>query len=55
VRLLGIVWFVKEMGFQSGYYWGHTLVGSMITIVGLAGSLATFAYLGVCRGRSTRT
>ena len=40
-RLLGIVLFVKEMGFQSGYYWGHTLVGSAITIIGLAGSLAS--------------
>ena len=52
VRLLGIVWFVKEMGFSSGFYWGHTLVGSMITIVGLATSLATFAYLAVGRGRA---
>jgi hypothetical protein len=26
-------------------------VGSMITILGLASSLAAFAYLAVCRGR----
>jgi exosortase/archaeosortase family protein len=51
LRLLGIVWFVQAMGFQSGFYWGHTLVGSMITILGLASSLASFAYLAVCRGR----
>jgi exosortase/archaeosortase family protein len=51
LRLLGIVWFVQAMGFQNGFYWGHTLVGSMITILGLASSLAAFAYLAVCRGR----
>jgi len=49
LRLLGIVWFVKAMGFSSGFYWGHTLVGSIITIVGLASSLALFAMLAVRR------
>jgi exosortase/archaeosortase family protein len=49
LRLLGIVWFVKSMGFKSGFYWGHALVGSIITIVGLAGSLATFAMVAVRR------
>jgi exosortase/archaeosortase family protein len=49
LRLLGIVWFVKGMGFSSGFYWGHTLVGSVVTIVGLAGSLAAFATLAVRR------
>jgi exosortase/archaeosortase family protein len=49
LRLLGIVWFVKGMGFSSGFYWGHTLVGSLITIIGLAGSLAVFAMLAVRR------
>jgi exosortase/archaeosortase family protein len=49
IRLLGIVWFVKAMGFSSGFYWGHTLVGSIVTIVGLASSLAMFAMLAVRR------
>jgi exosortase/archaeosortase family protein len=49
VRLLGIVLFVKAMGFSTGFYWGHTLVGSIITIMGLAGSLAMFAMVAVRR------
>jgi exosortase/archaeosortase family protein len=49
LRLLGIVLFVKQMGYASGYYWGHTLVGSIITIMGLATSLATFALVAVRR------
>ncbi len=53
LRLLSIVWFVQGMGFQSGF-WGHTLVGSMMTIAGLGGTLAIFVYLAVCRGRVAR-
>jgi exosortase/archaeosortase family protein len=54
IRLLGIVWFVKAMGFSSGFYWGHTLVGSIVTIVGLASSLAVFAMLAVSRKEKLR-
>jgi exosortase/archaeosortase family protein len=54
LRLLGIVLFVKHMGFASGFYWGHTLVGSIITIAGLASSLATFALMAVRRRRLVR-
>ncbi|HSZ46727.1 MAG TPA: hypothetical protein VK823_15420 [Streptosporangiaceae bacterium] len=49
LRLLNIVWFVRGMGFASGFYWGHTLVGSTITILGLASSLATFVFVTVRR------
>ena len=44
-RLLAIVWFVRGIGFTSGFYWGHTMVGSIITIVGLACSLGVFVVL----------
>jgi exosortase/archaeosortase family protein len=54
IRLLTIVWFVKGMGFSSGFYWGHTMAGSIITIVGLATSLAVFAMLAVRRRNSAR-
>lgn len=54
LRILGIVWFVKAMGFSSGFYWGHTLVGSIITIVGLASSLAVFAMVAVRRKEKPR-
>jgi exosortase/archaeosortase family protein len=44
-RLLAIVWFVRGLGYQKGFYWGHTMVGSVITIVGLATSLGVFVVL----------
>jgi exosortase/archaeosortase family protein len=49
LRLLDIVWFVHAMGFGTGFYWGHTLVGSLITILGLASSLAMFLVVTVRR------
>lgn len=45
LRMVTIVWFVKTMGFSSGFYWGHTMAGSIITIIGLAASLAVFVLL----------
>jgi hypothetical protein len=47
LRLLQIAEFVKGMGLSSGFYWGHTIVGSVITIVGLAVSLIVFAMIAV--------
>jgi hypothetical protein len=47
IRLLQIAAFVKGMGLISGFYWGHTIVGSLITIVGLAVTLIVFAMIAV--------
>jgi exosortase/archaeosortase family protein len=47
VRLLQIAIFVRKMGVSSGFYWGHTLVGSLITICGLAITLVVFARIAV--------
>jgi len=44
-RLLAIVWFVRGIGYTTGFYWGHTMIGSVITILGLAASLAVFVLL----------
>jgi hypothetical protein len=54
LRLLDIVWFVHAMGWGNGFYWGHTLVGSLITIVGLASSLAVFVLVTVRRRKLVR-
>jgi hypothetical protein len=47
IRLLQILGFVKKMGLNSGFYWGHTMVGSIITVVGLAVTLLAFAMIAV--------
>jgi len=52
-RFLVIAWFVLNMGYAGGYYWGHTLVGSIITVVGLAVSVAIFAMLTLRRTGSS--
>ena len=52
LRLLTVVWFIRAMGDQSGFYWGHTLVGSLITIAGIAISLAVYTLIFSRRGRT---
>jgi exosortase/archaeosortase family protein len=34
-RLLLIVVFTVHLGYGSGFYWGHTIIGSLITVFGL--------------------
>lgn len=34
LRLLTIAWLVRDMGIGSGFYWGHTLIGSLVTVFG---------------------
>ena len=50
LRLVTITWLVRGMGIGSGFYWGHTLVGSLITVVSLACSLAAYGMLLLRRG-----
>jgi exosortase/archaeosortase family protein len=52
-RFLTIAWLVREMGFTSGFYWGHTWIGSLITIFGLTMTLAVYAVM-VSRGNARR-
>jgi hypothetical protein len=54
IRLLQILGFVKRMGLSSGFYWGHTMVGSIITVVGLGVTLLVFAMIAV-RWRDSAT
>jgi len=50
LRLLTVAWFILGMGTASGFYWGHTLVGSLITVVSLACSLAAYGVVLLRRG-----
>jgi exosortase/archaeosortase family protein len=49
LRILTIVWFIRALGFSSGFYWGHVIVGSAITIFAIVTSLAVFTVLAVRR------
>ncbi|GIH23268.1 hypothetical protein Aph01nite_15780 [Acrocarpospora phusangensis] len=51
VRIVAVVLLIKGMGFSSGYYWGHTIVGSVISIFGIGLSLISYALLAIRSGR----
>jgi exosortase/archaeosortase family protein len=50
LRLLTIVLMVISMGPHSGFYWGHTLLGSVITIFGVVFTFLCYAVV-VASGR----
>src|SRR5258708_10027707 len=52
LRLLAITWLILLMGFSSGFYWGHTMVGSLITVFGMVGVF--FASAMAAAQRSSR-
>ncbi len=45
LRILTIVGLVRGFGTDDGYYWGHTLLGSMVSVFGGAVSLVLFVWL----------
>jgi exosortase/archaeosortase family protein len=45
VRILTIVGLVHGLGADEGYYWGHTLLGSLVSVFGGAVSLVLFVRL----------
>lgn len=49
LRVLTLVGLVNWLGIDRGYYWGHTLLGSMVSVIGGAAALVLFVWL------STRT
>jgi len=49
LRLVTIASLVLAMGDSSGFYWGHTIIGSLITIFGVA--FVSCSYLLVAAGR----
>lgn len=54
LRILAIIMFVLHMGFNGGFYWGHTLIGSLITIVGGSATLVMYVLIAVRRGTPGR-
>jgi exosortase/archaeosortase family protein len=45
LRLLTIAWLVRGMGIGSGFYWGHTLLGSLVTVFGVVLVFLCYAVL----------
>jgi exosortase/archaeosortase family protein len=54
LRILTIILFVLKLGFNGGFYWGHTLVGSLITIIGGSATLVVYTLIAVRRGSPAR-
>jgi exosortase/archaeosortase family protein len=50
LRLLSMIWLMDIFGNQTGYYWGHTLLGSIVSIIGGAGALVLFVILALRKG-----
>jgi exosortase/archaeosortase family protein len=49
LRITVVVWLVQWLGPDTGYYWGHTLMGSAVSVVGGAASLALFVWWAAVR------
>jgi exosortase/archaeosortase family protein len=54
LRILTIILFVLKLGFNGGFYWGHTLIGSLVTIIGGSATLVVYALIAVRRGSPAR-
>jgi exosortase/archaeosortase family protein len=53
LRILTIVGLVHYYGTDEGYYWGHTLLGSMVSVFGGAVSLVLFVWLATRKKRAS--
>ncbi|MBO3746068.1 hypothetical protein J5X84_08330 [Streptosporangiaceae bacterium NEAU-GS5] len=53
IRILTVVLMIRGMGFEEGYYWGHTMVGSLISVFGIGLSLVTYVMFAIRGGRRT--
>lgn len=45
VRIVAVVVLIKGLGFDPGYYWGHTMVGSVISVFGIGVALVAYTLL----------
>lgn len=54
LRILTIIMFVLHLGYGGGFYWGHTLVGSFITILGGSLTLVVYGLIAIRRGTPRR-
>lgn len=49
LRILTLAALVGWLGTNSGYYWGHTLIGSLVSVFGGAIALVLFVWLATKR------
>lgn len=54
LRILTLAGLVAWLGTDDGYYWGHTMVGSLVSVFGGAVALVLFVWLAT-RTPATRT
>jgi len=54
LRILTIVALVHTFGTDQGYYWGHTLLGSMVSVFGGAISLVLFVWLATRKTKAEK-
>jgi exosortase/archaeosortase family protein len=52
LRLLLIVVLTVRFGYANGFYWGHTLIGSLITVFGVVLIFVVYALITVRRNGS---
>jgi exosortase/archaeosortase family protein len=45
LRILTLAGLVSRLGTNDGYYWGHTMVGSLVSVFGGAVALVLFVWL----------
>ncbi|HEY0636085.1 MAG TPA: exosortase P [Pseudonocardiaceae bacterium] len=53
-RMLVLVWLISDFGRDRGYYLGHTLFGSMVSVFGGAAALVLFVWLATRGPRAAR-
>ncbi|GAA0627758.1 exosortase P [Kutzneria viridogrisea] len=54
LRILTLVGLVNWLGIDQGYYLGHTLLGSMVSVIGGAAALVLFVWLATRGPKSER-
>lgn len=54
VRIMTLAALVGWLGTDRGYYWGHTMIGSLVSVFGGAIALVLFVWLATRRPRSER-
>ncbi len=54
LRILTLVGLIEWLGTDRGYYWGHTLLGSMVSVIGGAAALVLFVWLSTRKPKDER-
>ncbi|HEX4833143.1 MAG TPA: exosortase/archaeosortase family protein [Trebonia sp.] len=53
-RLLVIILLTVRFGYNTGFYWGHTMLGSLITVSGVVLAFSAYILIAVRRKKSRR-